>query len=676
MDDLLEKLRARNVEMQRRDSRLSKELDETRNDVGPVDEEAVAPALTGMAVSDDVDARDVLQESIVMRTGRPVLAIIRDRAQLTIDDPDSEVWKARLKQAQQGLETAARAVGRIEVQGHSLAWLGTGWLVAPNVIVTNRHVASEFARLSGADFVFRQGLSGKPMTASIDLLEEIGRTDEWTFAIEKVLHIEDADGPDLAFCRVAHTNGKRAPAPISFSQAVQDDELVAVIGYPARDSRIPEQPLMDQIYGDVYDKKRLAPGQVTGTKADVVRHDCTTLGGNSGSVMLSLSSGDAVALHYGGRFLESNFAVPAAVVGRRLTQVLSGTPIAAAAPKVPAPEAIASKPEQPIVTSPPDNATQLTYVVPIRITVDIDTAHRQADPTVSQPAPPPSITGDDDVFTEAVAADLADREGYNAAFLGKKFAVALPEVTTAPDDVLQFTDNGETDHVLRYEHFSVVMSRSRRMCHFSAVNIDGKRFTTLPRGGWRTDPRIAPGAQIIKECYGNAPKFARGHMTRREDPIWGIGDAPSRGNSDSMHVTNVVPQMQPFNAGVWLQLEQFALQNAHKDQMKISVFTGPFLADDDPVKFDVKVPVEFWKVIAFLHDETGRLSATGYTMSQREFLTDEEFVFGQHKTTQTSIATIEQRAGLSFGELSRHDPLDVIESPTTELTDVAQIRFV
>jgi endonuclease G len=94
------------------------------------------------------------------------------------------------------------------------------------------------------------------------------------------------------------------------------------------------------------------------------------------------------------------------------------------------------------------------------------------------------------------------------------------------------------------------------------------------------------------------------------------------------------------------------------------------------VKFAVKVPVQFWKVIAFIHDETGRLSATGYTMSQEDFLTDEEFVFGQHKTTQTSIATIEQRAGLSFGELSSHDPLDVIESPTTELTDVGQIRFV
>ena len=75
--------------------------------------------------------------------------------------------------------------------------------------------------------------------------------------------------------------------------------------------------------------------------------------------------------------------------------------------------------------------------------------------------------------------------------------------------------------------------------------------------------------------------------------------------------------MQTFNGGVWLELEDYALQNARKSDMKICVFTGPIFADDDPVKFGVQVPVEFWKVIAFVHDETDELCATGYTMSQR-----------------------------------------------------------
>ena len=684
MDDILAKLRARNAEMQNRDTALGQELDGLRDRIGQLPEvvdaesmaamaapvPALAESVADIAIDHGVDEGDLTQESIVRRTGRPVLRIIRNLAELGADDPEAAVWKARLDAVRGQLENAASAVGRIDVVGHSLDWLGTGWLVAKNVIVTNRHVASEFARRSGAGFVFRQGLSGKPMSASIDLLQEDGRNDQWSFVIEEVLHIEDTDGPDLAFCRVAHSGGNQPPAPIIFGQPAQDDELVAVIGYPARDSRIPEQQLMDRIFGNVYNKKRLAPGQVTGTAADVVRHDCSTLGGNSGSVMLSLAEGNAVGVHYAGRFLEANYAVPAAVIQRQLDRALNGTSVSAPVPKPAAPEVPKAPTSQPAFAG----SMAMTYLVPLRITVDIDTAYRQSGPAGVHPVPAVA-SGDDTVFTEAVAADLADREGYQDTFLGKKFAVALPRVV-ADADVLQFTTDGVTDQVLRYEHFSVVMSKSRRLCHFSAVNINGKLSQTLPRSGWRTDPRIPPGAQIIEECYGNEPQFARGHMTRREDPIWGTGQAPSRGNADSMHVTNVVPQMQTFNAGVWLGLENYALQNARKDQMKISVFTGPFLAEDDPMKFGVPIPVEFWKVIAFRHDQTGELTATGYTKSQRAFFSDDEFVFGEYKTTQTSIATIEQRAGLSFGNLSSHDPFDIIESPATELTELTQIRFL
>ena len=143
-----------------------------------------------------------------------------------------------------------------------------------------------------------------------------------------------------------------------------------------------------------------------------------------------------------------------------------------------------------------------------------------------------------------------------------------------------------------------------------------------------------------------------------------------------MHVTNTVPQMQPFNAGIWLALESYALDHARSDQMRISVFTGPFLLADDPSATGVQIPRSFWKVIAFIHDETRELCATGYTMSQEDFLRDEEFVFGQHKTSQTRIATIEQRAGLSFGPLAALDPFDGDEEGVAALlTDPAQIRF-
>jgi endonuclease G len=287
----------------------------------------------------------------------------------------------------------------------------------------------------------------------------------------------------------------------------------------------------------------------------------------------------------------------------------------------------------------------------------------------------PDEDEDDEVFAEGTVEDYSGREGYLTNFLGDA-EVPLPKIIDTTD-LLTFEDNGRTEHVLRYQHFSVVMNAKRRMCYYSAVNINGKESHGMKRGPWKIDPRIAKQAQIMKECYGNAPKFSRGHMTRREDPIWGNEFDSKMGNADSMHVTNTVPQMQPFNAGIWLGLEDYALHHSREDDMSISVFTGPFFSKNDPIKYGVKIPISFWKVIAFIHDETGELCATGYTMSQRSYLQEEEFIFGQHETAQKSISSIEQQAGLDFGSLSSVDPFEFThESLATELRDFSQILFV
>jgi DNA/RNA endonuclease G (NUC1) len=264
---------------------------------------------------------------------------------------------------------------------------------------------------------------------------------------------------------------------------------------------------------------------------------------------------------------------------------------------------------------------------------------------------------------EATAADYKGREGYAAKFLGDRFEIPLPSVVRDAEDVLKYANDGKADTVLRYEHYSVVMSKSRRMCFFSAANIDGGQSRKGARVAWKWDPRIPRTQQIMNECYGAPPKFSRGHMTRREDPGWGDPKTAKRGNEDSMHVTNTTPQMQAFNAPIWLALEDYALQHAREDEMKISVFTGPYFATNDPVMYGIKIPRAFWKVIAFIHDDTGELCATGYQMTQQQSLPDEEFVFGTftspqlHVATQVPIASIETLSGLSFGDLASVDPL-------------------
>jgi len=480
------------------------------------------------------------------------------------------------------------------------------------------------------------------------------------------------------------------------SRPPRKSSLVAAIGYPAYDSRIPEPDLMKQIYGEVYDKKRLAPGAITEADDQRVLHNCTTLGGNSGSVVVDLDTGEAIGLHFSGSFLRTNYAVRADRVAERLKSVLGGTlrakrttvAHAAHAPQGSAGTAsvvsrITFTPEQ------GDGATSLT--IPLIVTVSLGSPvtagvskARQSRSALAQKTSATAIAGHDDdpIEIEARPEDYKNRKGYLANFLGDRFIVDLPAIVIGKPDILTY-DNGK--EVLPYEHFSVVMNAKRRQCFFSACNIDGARSKSSQRAGWRFDPRIPQELQIMKECYGSPPKFSRGHMTRREDPAWGSSTAEiRRGSDDSMHVTNTTPQMQSFNAPIWLALEDYALQHAREDDQKISVFTGPYFTGDDPTMFGVRIPLKFWKVIAFIHDDTGELCATGYEMSQEGNLEQQEFVFGNFASpqlnisTQVAISAIESRAGLSFGSLASRDPLanEGFADETRPLLHPGQIRFI
>ena len=53
--------------------------------------------------------------NIVLRVGRPVLAIVGGAAQLQFKDSESEVWRSRLQASSAQLQRAAGAVGRINV---------------------------------------------------------------------------------------------------------------------------------------------------------------------------------------------------------------------------------------------------------------------------------------------------------------------------------------------------------------------------------------------------------------------------------------------------------------------------------------------------------------------------------------------------------------------------------
>jgi V8-like Glu-specific endopeptidase len=381
-------------------------------------------------IDDEVTAYERrVAETIVRPSARPVLVIRDNKVTTEFLGPDSEIWAARINGARTVLDAVIPAIGRVELKNNAdFPWVGTGWLVADDIIVTNRHVAREFGRGTPAGFVFRLGINGGAQSARLDFLEEFDRSASLEFEIASILWIATPNEPDVAYLRIKNSSPKRRLAsPLKLAETVSADDFVVTIGYPARDPRVPDQRLVQRIFGDVYEKKRLAPGQVTDVGPDELQHDCSTLGGNSGSPVISLKTGEAVGLHFSGLFLEANFAVPAPKVRELLGKVQraelpgmgpievrpASTPIAAATP----------------IPPPGGRATAGTYrfqfLIPVEITVKVGGAVVSGGgiPVAALPAAGTGPAAADSIEAAVTAARqaLADRPNVIEVRAGYRF---------------------------------------------------------------------------------------------------------------------------------------------------------------------------------------------------------------------------------------------------------------
>ncbi|MDR4947173.1 DNA/RNA non-specific endonuclease [Neobacillus cucumis] len=247
--------------------------------------------------------------------------------------------------------------------------------------------------------------------------------------------------------------------------------------------------------------------------------------------------------------------------------------------------------------------------------------------------------------------------GYDTKFLGDNYDVPHPTFRSDLKGDIVTQRNGDT--VLNYTHFSIVMSKSRRLAYYTVVNIDGNKLVNIGRENtWTFDPRIEEKYQCGPELYDNND-IDRGHLVRRRDPVW--GDNANEANKDTFHYTNSSPQHKDLNQKTWLDLEDYILENADKFNLKVTVFTGPVFRGDDVIYRNVKIPAEFWKV-AVLVQANGELSATAYLQTQKNLIDNLEFAYGEFKTYQVKVSTIENLTGLDFGNLRNHDPLERIET--------------
>jgi endonuclease G len=242
--------------------------------------------------------------------------------------------------------------------------------------------------------------------------------------------------------------------------------------------------------------------------------------------------------------------------------------------------------------------------------------------------------------------------GFSTTFLSTP--VPLPILPDERRDEAFTLDGSE---VVAYTHFSLALSTVRRFAIWVAWNIDGGRLRKLSRKNipFLLDPRVPDAVQVGDELYHDN-RLDRGHIARRADLLWGTAAEATKANKDSFFFTNITPQMDDFNqssrAGLWGQLEDAVFEDVEVENLRVSLIGGPVFREDDRIFRDVRIPREFWKVIAFV--ESGVFKAKAFLLTQNlDPLGPAGLELDRFKVFQVSLAEIEARAGLTFAPIMR-----------------------
>jgi len=297
---------------------------------------------------DSIDPADVRAttglEALVKMKGRPAIRL--DGNPIDINDPDLQEWAGVLAMLQSTLPEIAQSVGRIDAEGiHQ----GTGFVVAPGVVMTNRHVIEGFAAPIPSAHRPERWLLEQEATINFS---PGARHPDFTFRVQDVLFsgpdpisgdpLIDHGELDLALLAVETVNTANRPLPsalrldVDMGRTDRNSKLF-LIGYPAAPSNFPTDDnglfrvdvveRIRELFGMDYGVCYLSPGlvDVDVSAFDLCQrpisfsHDATSLGGSSGSCLLSCDNElDVIGLHYGGDWLRANFAHDMAHVSRTL----------------------------------------------------------------------------------------------------------------------------------------------------------------------------------------------------------------------------------------------------------------------------------------------------------------------------------------------------------------------
>lgn len=448
-------------------------------------------------------------ETIVFAVGTPVFLVQNNTIDINSARAEATAWRQILTTKAPMLNRSMASIGRVNVSNFDNPFIGTAWVIDDGLVVTNRHVANLFAQTSGAGFTFKLGFDARtPIGADIDFLQEYGNAASDPVTVERVVWVAPENLPDVAFLKLAQSSSAIGRVKLQLASEPPPAKLpVAVVGYPASDIRFSDQQLANKIFGGVYDKKRVAVGNLLGVGDENITHSCSTLGGNSGSPVIDIGTGQVVALHYRGIEFVENDAVPVDQLrrclarARGLLQNTGGSVM---------PENSSGG------GSPTSGRGGVTFTVPLRITVEIDGG---ASPTFAAaspagPMPTPSAGPGSTTAAPPPGSPPPDKEKTLAAVRTARALLANREDVVAVKPGYRF-ENGEIT-----DQRAVVIAVKRKI---DLGALESRGVMPLPSyiDGVRTDVTVASTADLTGLSAGDEapPSWHTSYKPRPDLPL-------------------------------------------------------------------------------------------------------------------------------------------------------------
>lgn len=581
----------------------------------------------------------------------------------------------------------AKSVGRILMRtGSGLRARGTGFLVAPGLVLTNQHVLTDegLAAACAIEMDYEHNFLGpakQPQTYVLEPKRFFVNDVNLDFALVAVADRSDR-GIDIA--SYGWLPFKQAQGKI----AVLKGDFLNVIQHPLgreKEIVVRENRVLDLRTGDEEASDQLGA---------FIHYEADTEKGSSGSPVLN-DQWDVVALHHTGvpkRDGQGNWlnkddgiwrkgeqpvdaikwianegirvsSLVAAIANVQVKPeqrgLLNGFLGAKASPLLSSPGATEAIPD--VVTAPlsrrvkaeglpvalVENETTtrvrrssgqgtVTFEVPLRITVSLGDIGTESHAPVS--ARNVSLDRDELLEEKLEPEDYADRAGYDRHFLGVEVPFPTIKERTRFGGLARIPRPSRPRDVneLRYHHYSILMNAKRRLAYVSVCNVDFNADVNVSRdegtGSWRLDPRLDKAQQLGAPYYDNND-YDKGHLTRRDDSAWGRNeDEALAANNDTFHYPNAGPQhfllnrsteFTHANLDLWGDLENHITKQGGDQRTRLSIFNGPiFTARDKPLK-DAFAPLSYFKIVVW-RDGTKPPGAIGFVLEQGELIKDLE----------------------------------------------------